>query len=60
MPKDEIIKHMQDVLDEVIKQDEYNWGELLEDEDYEEIDLDKAWHRGYMSAITTVRNILDD
>jgi hypothetical protein len=60
MTKDELIKHMQDVIDEVIKQDEDNWGELLEAEEYEEIDLDKAWHNGYMSAIATVRNILND
>jgi hypothetical protein len=60
MTKDELIKHMQDVIDEVIKQDEENWAELLEAEDYEEIDQDKAWHNGYMSAIATVRNILND
>jgi hypothetical protein len=60
MTKDELIKHMQNVLDDVIKQDEDNWEQLLEAGEYEEIDKDKAWHNGYMSAITTVRSLLND
>ena len=58
MTKDELIKHMHKVLQEVIVQDEANWEELLNAGDYLEIDLDKAWHNGYMSAITTVLNTL--
>jgi hypothetical protein len=60
MTKDELIKHMQDVLKEVISQDENNWDRLLEAGDYQEIDLDKSWHNGYDSAITTIRSLLND
>jgi len=58
MTKDELIKHMNKVLEEVIVQDEENWQALLDAGDYMEIDLDKAWQNGYMSAITTVLNTL--
>lgn len=58
MTKDELIKHMHKVLEEVIVQDEENWQELLDAGEYMEIDLDKAWQNGYMSAITTVLNVL--
>lgn len=46
------------VLKEVEEQDASNWDRLLEAGDYQEIDLDKAWHNGYASAISTVRNNL--
>jgi len=58
MTKDELIKHMHKVLEEVIVQDEEHWEELLNAGEYMEIDLDKAWQNGYMSAITTVLNVL--
>jgi hypothetical protein len=58
MTKDELIKHMNKVLEEVIVQDEEHWEELLNAGEYMEIDLDKAWQNGYMSAITTVLNVL--
>ena len=58
MTKEELINHMNKVLEEVVAQDEENWEEVLRAGDYMEIDLDKAWHNGYMSAITTVRNLL--
>lgn len=58
MTKDELIEHMEAVLAEVIEQDEANWEQLLEAGEYEEIDKDKAWHNGFMSATTTVRNKL--
>ena len=51
---------MEDVLAEVISQDEENWVKLLGAGEYEEIDKDFAWHNGYRSAITTVRNMLND
>lgn len=61
MTKDELIKHMHKVLEEVIVQDEDNWEQFPFDEgEYEEIDKDKAWHNGYMSAIATVRGLLND
>lgn len=50
---------MEDVLAEVVEQDEANWEQLLEAGEYEEIDKDKAWHNGFMSATTIVRNILN-
>lgn len=51
---------MEETLAEVIAQDEENWTDLLEAGEYEEIDKDRAWHHGYMSAIATVRNMLND
>ena len=60
MNKTELIKHMEETLAEVISQDEKNWTQLLEAGEYEEIDKDFAWHHGYRSAITTVRNMLND
>ena len=54
MTKDELIKHMETVLAEVISQDEENWAGLDEHEE----DLDKAWHLGYASAIRTVKEML--
>lgn len=58
MTKNELIKHMETVLAEVISQDEENWDRLLEAGEYEEIDLDKAWHNGYASAIQSVKEML--
>jgi hypothetical protein len=58
MTKDELIKHMEAVLAEVIEQDENNWERLLEAGDYQEIDLDKSWHNGYASAIRSVKDKL--
>jgi len=58
MTKDELIEHMFAVLKEIEEQDAKNWDRLLEAGDYQEIDLDKAWHNGYASAISTVRNNL--
>lgn len=49
---------MEAVLAEVISQDEENWDRLLEAGEYEEIDLDKAWHNGYASAIQSVKEML--
>ena len=60
MTKDKLIKHMENVIAEIIADDEENWKELLEAGEYEEIDLDKAFQNGYLSAIATVRNLLDD
>ena len=60
MNKDKLLKHMENVIAEIIADDEENWKELLEAGEYEEIDLDRAFHHGYLSAITTVRNLLDD
>jgi hypothetical protein len=60
MNKDELIEHMFKTLAEVEEQDSNNWDRLLEAGDYQEIDLDKAWHNGYASAISTVRNMLND
>jgi hypothetical protein len=60
MTKQELIDHMEAVLAEVIEQDEENWTDLLEAEDYEEINGDKAWHCGYLSAIWTVKEVLND
>ena len=60
MTKDKLIKHMENVIAEIIADDEENWTQLLEAGEYEEIDLDRAFHHGYLSAITTVRNLLDD
>ena len=60
MNKIELIKHMETVIEEVIAQDQENWEELLKAGEYEEIDLDRAWHYGYLSALTTVRNMLND
>ena len=60
MTKDELIKHMKDIITEVIKQDEDNWEQLLEAGEYEEIDKDKAFHNGFMSAITQVEVLLND
>jgi hypothetical protein len=60
MTKDELIEHMFKTLAEVEEQDSNNWDRLLEAGDYQEIDLDKAWHNGYASAISTVRNMLND
>ena len=54
MTKDQLIKHMEAVLDEVVQQDVESWAGL---DEYEE-DLDRAWHLGYASAIDTVRNML--
>ena len=51
---------MEETLAEVISQDEKNWTQLLEAGEYEEIDMDRAFHHGYLSAIDTVRNMLDD
>ncbi len=59
MNKSELIKHMEDVLAEVVEQDEANWEQLLEAGEYEEIDKDKAWHNGFMSATTTVKAMLN-
>ena len=59
MTKDELIEHMFKTLAEVEEQDSNNWDRLLEAGDYQEIDLDKAWHNGYASAIATVRNMLN-
>jgi len=59
MTKDELIEHMFKTLAEIEEQDSNNWDRLLESGDYQEIDLDKAWHNGYASAITTVRNMLN-
>lgn len=58
MTKDELVKHMETVLAEVISQDEENWQLLLDAGEYEEIDLDKAWHNGYASAIQSVKEML--
>lgn len=58
MTKDELVKHMETVLAEVISQDEENWDRLLDAGEYEEIDLDKAWHNGYASAIQSVKEML--
>ena len=60
MNKEQLIKHMLNVLADIESQDKANWDNLLEAGEYEEIDLDKAWHNGYASAITTVRNLLND
>jgi len=60
MTKDELVKHMQDVIDEVISQDKQSWEELEGLLEREEIELDKAFHNGYMSAINTVRSLLND
>jgi hypothetical protein len=60
MNKEELIEHMFKTLAEVEEQDSNNWDRLLEAGDYQEIDLDKAWHNGYASAISTVRNMLND
>jgi len=60
MNKEELINHMLNVLADIESQDKANWDNLLEAGEYEEIDLDKAWHNGYASAITTVRNLLND
>ena len=51
---------MEETLAEVIAQDEENWTDLLEAGEYEEIDMDRAFHHGYLSAINSVRNLLDD
>jgi len=60
MNKEELINHMLNVLADIESQDKANWDNLLEAGEYEEIDLYKAWHNGYASAITTVRNLLND
>ena len=60
MTKDKLLKHMENVIAEIIADDEENWKELLEAGEYEEIDLDRAFHHGYLSAINSVRNLLDD
>jgi len=60
MNKEQLIKHMEDALAEVKAQDFKSWEHLLEVGEYEEIDLDKAWHNGYYSAIQSVRNLLND
>ena len=51
---------MQDVIDEVISQDKQAWKELEGLLEREEIELDKAFHNGYMSAINTVKEMLND
>jgi len=60
MTKDKLVKHMQDVIDEVISQDKQAWKELEGLLEREEIELDKAFHNGYMSAINTVKEMLND
>lgn len=59
MNKHELLIHMQTALSEVIKQDEQAWRELEGLLEQSEIDLDKAWHNGYASAIQTVTEMLD-
>ena len=60
MNKEELINHMLNVLADIESQDKANWDNLLEAGEYQEIDLDKAWHNGYYSAIQSVRNLLSD
>ena len=60
MTKEQLINHMLNVLADIESQDEANWDNLLEAGEYHEIDLDKSWHQGYASAITTIRSLLND
>ena len=60
MNKEQLIKHMEEVIADVIEQDERSWKELEGLLENEEIELDKAWHNGYMSAITTVKEMFNE
>ena len=60
MTKEQLIKHMEEVLEDVVSQDKQSWEELEGLLEKEEIELDKAWHHGYMSAITTVKEFLNE
>jgi len=60
MTKDELVKHMEDALAEVKSQDFKSWRELEGLLEKEEIELDKAWHNGYYSAIQSVKEMLND
>lgn len=58
MTKDELVEHMESVLAEVISQDIRSWRELGGLLEKSEIELDKAYHHGYASAIETVKEML--
>lgn len=58
MTKKELLLHMQTVLSDIIKQDERSWRELEGLLEKSEIELDKAYHHGYASAIQTVTEML--
>lgn len=60
MNKRELLTHMQTVLSDIIKQDEQSWRELDGLLENSEIELDKAYHHGYASAIQTVTEMLND
>lgn len=58
MTKQELLLHMQTVLSDIIKQDEQSWKELEGLLEQSEIELDRAYHHGYASAIRTVTEML--